>query len=384
MAILTARRILAQMRPGAVRATGVGRTIAPAMCAAFLTLGLLGGCSPEARQKILPIFFDGFSPEQATPRPPTRRVRRDLLAEIEQLKRDLADARATAKALERPKTDETRPAIERAETWEKAAALLPKDVAGHVDWVQALKDGAIAPRPSPDPGAPAQAVLDLDLELTSSRSRTFRARYPHGAHTAWLACGNCHPSIFPLGRQALPATITMAKIREGAYCGACHGKVAFGVQGECARCHAAVPAKSDWRRPEEPRTPIERAATWDETAKLLPVTLGTADWAKALAEGLLAPRPGVDPKTEDGPQLPLDVELVPAGNPVFKVVFPHEVHTAWLACANCHPSIFQMAKGADPITMEKVFAGEYCGQCHGRVAFALTACGRCHPAMARS
>src|SRR5262249_3638250 len=132
---------------------------------------------------------------------------------------------------------------------------------------------------------------------------------------------------------------------------------------------------------EQARKPIERAATWNDAEKLLPVTAGSADWGKALADGVIAPRPGIDSTAQDEDVLPLDVELVPAGNPDFKATVPHEAHTRELSCAACHPGIFQMAGGADPITMDKINAGEYCGRCHGKVGFELDACGRCHPAM---
>ena len=193
----------------------------------------------------------------------------------------------------------------------------------------------------------------------------------------------CHPAIFPLKRGAGPTVVTMARIRAGDQCGVCHGKVAFGVDRECVRCHAKVPAGTEWRPAEEPRKPIERAKTWDEAAKLLPITAGGPDWAKALAEGVIAPRPGLDPKAADQPVFPIAVELVPAGQPAFKVVFPHSVHTQWLRCTNCHPGIFEMKKGADTINMGLIFAGQACGACHGKVAFAVpTGCPRCHPAMA--
>ena len=60
------------------------------------------------------------------------------------------------------------------------------------------------------------------------------------------------------------------------------------------------------------------------------------------------------------------------------VLFPHKAHTAWLACSNCHTEIFQMKRGANPITMKKINNGEYCGVCHGKVAFPIAGCNRCH------
>jgi c(7)-type cytochrome triheme protein len=357
------------------------RTIA----AACLATTLLTGCSAETRQKILPIFFDGVPQEgQATGPPPTHRVRRDLLQEIEELKRKLAEAEAEAKARQKAKApEEAQPPVEKASTWNEAKELLPKDPSGHVDWAQAIKTGAIAPRPSPDPEVPAQAVFDWNVDLTSPAGDLFAVTYPHSTHTRWLTCDNCHPTIFPLkAGQPLPV-VTMAKIRAGEQCGVCHGKVAFPVEGECPRCHTKIPGRTDWHPSEEPRKPIEQVASWDAAAKLLPMTGGTPDWAKALSEGVIAPRPGADPKAADQPTFPLDVELIPPDAPLFKVIFPHGTHTALLSCNTCHPGIFQMAKGADPITMGKIYAGQYCGACHGKVAFAVpTGCPRCHTALA--
>lgn len=359
--------------------------------AAYFATALLTGCSAESRQSLLPVFFDGV-PEasggagsaRATPAPPTRRVRRDLLLENEELKRQLQEANQALKAREAtPAPQETRVPAENAHAYEEAEGLLPKDAAGRVDWIQALSSGTVRPRPGITAQTPEQAALDLDVELTESGNALFSATYPHRPHTQWLACGNCHPAIFPISRKVPPSVITMAKIRNGEQCGVCHGKVAFPVDKECGRCHTKTPARSDWHPVEEPRTPIERATSPDEALRLLPVTAGMPDWAKALADGLIAPRPGIDPKAEEQPAFPLDVELVPADNALFKVVFPHGTHTALLACTTCHPGIFQMAKGADPITMGAIYAGQYCGSCHGKVAFAVpTGCPRCHPALA--
>lgn len=138
--------------------------------------------------------------------------------------------------------------------------------------------------------------------------------------------------------------------------------------------------------PEVPRVAEveEKPARPDWAAlfqKLPKVADGSVDWGRALNEKLIAPKPGIGPEATDQPVVDLNVELIPKDQPAFKVTFPHKAHTPWLACTNCHTGIFQMQRGADPITMAKVFAGEYCGRCHGKVAFALTGCPRCHTAM---
>lgn len=344
----------------------------------FAVVALVGACSTESREHFVRLVFDGVDKP-----PPKSRVRRDLLKEIDELKRQLAVAQETA-ARRRGGDDSTSeaPPIEKVKSWEKAVALLPKNPSGGVDWVKALQEEAIAPRPGIDGKAAQQAVLDLDVKLSSGGSELFAANYPHEPHTQWLSCKSCHPAIFPLGRQAERSNITMSKIAAGEYCGSCHGKVAFAVEENCARCHTDIPAASDWEPSAPPKTPIEKAKRWEDAVKLLPVTAGMHDWAKALAQGVIEPRPAIDPKAVGQPVLPLNVERVPAAGPMFKAVFPHQIHTALLSCPNCHTGIFQMAKGTTPITMAKINDGEYCGVCHGKVAFPATACGRCHPAMA--
>ncbi len=68
------------------------------------------------------------------------------------------------------------------------------------------------------------------------------------------------------------------------------------------------------------------------------------------------------------------------------VVFPHWVHRIHFRCSVCHEQIFEMKKGANEITMEKINQRESCGKCHnGETAFeaGFQACSRCHQAAAK-
>lgn len=62
------------------------------------------------------------------------------------------------------------------------------------------------------------------------------------------------------------------------------------------------------------------------------------------------------------------------------VIFPHWIHRMKYSCRACHESLgFKMKAGTSGITMNKIFAGEYCAVCHnGKVAFATTQCQLCH------
>lgn len=113
---------------------------------------------------------------------------------------------------------------------------------------------------------------------------------------------------------------------------------------------------------------------------VLPKTaLGYVDWMAALKNGKINPRwsLGEQPPAENL----LDLNIVfrtSAAYPVPDVVFPHLPHTMWLDCNACHPAIFRMRQGATPITMERIIRGEFCGRCHGTVAFPIVDCFRCH------
>ena len=144
--------------------------------------------------------------------------------------------------------------------------------------------------------------------------------------------------------------------------------------------------REPYKPPEVKKVVVEEsppAIDWHERYALLPKDAnGNTDWVRALDEKLIEPKPGIDAKAEEQPVLDMDLELVPKDAPDFKVTYPHKIHTELFACTNCHTDIFQMEKGADPITMEKIFAGEYCGRCHGKVAFdPATGCPRCHRGM---
>jgi len=152
------------------------------------------------------------------------------------------------------------------------------------------------------------------------------------------------------------------------------------VRGLRRQPYSALKPRSVVETKEEaPRT------DWRAQLALLPKDAsGRTDWVRALNDGLISPSPGLDPKAEAQPVLDLNVELVPQVAPEFKATFSHKAHTQLLGCANCHPAIFKMDRSGDPITMERIFAGEYCGRCHGKVAFDVrTGCPRCHLGMAQ-
>lgn len=129
----------------------------------------------------------------------------------------------------------------------------------------------------------------------------------------------------------------------------------------------------------DPRLPsIELLQEPGEVLSRLPVaTSGNlVDWNKAVRDGYIEPRATLLEKGEVR-TLELDIYLARTGDA--KVVrFPHLEHSEWLDCSNCHPAPFAEQAGATPMSMLEILMGEYCGRCHGAVAFPLTECSRCH------
>ena len=101
------------------------------------------------------------------------------------------------------------------------------------------------------------------------------------------------------------------------------------------------------------------------------------DWTAALKFGVIRPVDAIDPEKKTMPPIDFNVIFKVKGA-LPDVVYPHLPHTRWLDCKNCHPSIFVMRAGVNQVTMNAIMRGEFCGRCHGKVAFPLYDCNRCH------
>jgi c(7)-type cytochrome triheme protein len=175
-------------------------------------------CSTKTRS----IFFD-------IP-PPSREELAQQQLEAQQAA--AADSAANGRTFQPADEEAERPAVESAQTWEEVTEQLPEHALGGVDWVEALEEGLVKPRPGPDsPDAKYAAAFKYDFIIEGKKPK-FNAIFPHSAHTGWVGCENCHTSLYPYKRN--PAR--MKDMRKGASCGACHGSVAFNLK-QCKRCH---------------------------------------------------------------------------------------------------------------------------------------------------
>jgi len=100
------------------------------------------------------------------------------------------------------------------------------------------------------------------------------------------------------------------------------------------------------------------------------------DWSQAIERGYIKPRDSIRSSTKIKV---LDLNVLRRNTGEMDIVlFPHKQHTEWLTCSDCHEEMFRSKAGATKFGMFDILKGEYCGRCHGAVAFPLTECKRCH------
>lgn len=120
---------------------------------------------------------------------------------------------------------------------------LPRDEDNKVDWERAVDEGLIAPRASAGDSEIEEKIMDLRVVIVFDDMLIKDVVFSHEVHTYWLDCNSCHPKLFT--PKVAANRMTMKEIREGKYCGHCHGAVAFSTEvikarnfrANCLRCH---------------------------------------------------------------------------------------------------------------------------------------------------
>lgn len=213
--------------------------------------------------------------------------------------------------------------------------------------------------------------------------------YPHWLHRIMFQCRVCHTDVFAMNRWE--NTITHAEMSQGRQCGFCHDKkTAFGSDEQCERCHIAGKPeaaslydikKIDYKKIKDATARI--GAFWDEGAlhdgKLPLDKLQFIDWIALKNNNAfkpLASLPGGKEKEYEvrDNKILFETNNKSAGN----VLFSHKIHSDWIACSSCHPSIFKEKLGATTIRMADMSNNMMCGHCHGKVSFSFASCPRCH------
>ena len=222
----------------------------------------------------------------------------------------------------------------------------------------------------PEP-RPAAEYGNLLMNRSSEKNGMKPVVFSHWVHRRKHTCRVCHFEL-EFNMKENTTEISEEENRAGRYCGACHdGKRLFGHadKADCAKCHNGDRAYGSEK--------------FRETVAGLPKARSGngVNWVKALDKMVIMPVSGMSIPEADmnfDRKIKLEAEwwnIPPA-------VFPHGAHVRWLDCNNCHPDIFNIKKKTTKhFLMTRILAGEFCGVCHGKVAFPLDECGKCHPGL---
>ena len=225
----------------------------------------------------------------------------------------------------------------------------------------------------PKPHEFANVVIDN----YSSKVNQAPVVFKHWLHRARYSCRLCHVDI-GFAMKAGATNITDEDIQRGLFCGSCHnGKIAFGQNikkgspnfTSCVRCHSygeRVDFKYDFYEFQK-KMPRERFGNG-------------IDWQKAEDKGKIKIVDYLKGISIKGLKItePAKLEMKPQEKNMPEIIFSHVKHGKWSGCELCHPEIFPIKQGSQPYSMEDIFAGKYCGVCHGPVAFPNIDCQRCH------
>jgi c(7)-type cytochrome triheme protein len=220
------------------------------------------------------------------------------------------------------------------------------------------------------PVPPIELYGNILIDRASNSAGVKPVTFSHWSHRVNHTCTVCH---FELEFNMVLNTtyITEEENKYGRYCGACHnGTIAFGHTKEhCEKCH-----NGDIGYGQE---------KFKILSKLPLAPLGNGvDWVRAIQDGLIKPANYVLEKFQSL-EFERDVIIESPWAGISPISFPHSIHGAWLDCSNCHPEIFNIRrKGTKGLSMKSIVNYEFCGVCHGKVAFPPNDnCKRCHPQM---
>jgi c(7)-type cytochrome triheme protein len=211
------------------------------------------------------------------------------------------------------------------------------------------------------------------IARTSEKNGVKPVAFSHWSHRMRHTCRACHLELEFEMKSNTPESSEKAN-REGKFCAAagCHdGIAAFGHGREnCDKCHSG---DIKYGSPD-----------FDRLRRFPRSGFGNrVDWSSALQARLIRPKDFLT--TQRGSMSfdrKLDLEAEWSGIP--PAIFPHRAHVAWLDCANCHPDLFNIEKKTTKhFSMTLSLESDFCGVCHGTVAFPLQDCRRCHPTMSQ-
>lgn len=209
--------------------------------------------------------------------------------------------------------------------------------------------------------------------------------FDHWLHRAMFTCRLCHVDI-GFSMEANETGIDAESNKKGLYCGTCHnGTRIYNKKRIFASC-------TDRFTEEDKKSRCDRCHSYNRevkkeyifgvfTERFPKKGLGNGiDWEEAEKIGVIKPIDTIEGISVKRSQLKTreDFTIKSKGTWMSDIIFSHEKHTKWNGCELCHPDIFNVEKETTRFNMFQIYSGQYCGACHGKVAFPVIECDRCH------
>lgn len=198
-------------------------------------------------------------------------------------------------------------------------------------------------------------------------------------------CRVCHDAVFNLKKKT---HYSMAEMRKGASCGACHeGKKAFGLD-KCSACHIVKEVTFRVKETGPTYFSHKKHSNFAECGACHPKLY--APNQKNRRVGMAAMEKGASCGACHNAKQAFSVKECSKCHPVRdvlfeekstgNVIFSHTFHTGLSTCSDCHVSLYNTARSTVNISMEEMEQGKSCGGCHdGKTAFSVKEkCESCH------
>ncbi len=204
--------------------------------------------------------------------------------------------------------------------------------------------------------------------------------FDHWLHRSKFTCRLCHVDI-GFAMQANATGVSATTNAQGFHCGACHnGTTALDGKPTFPACSSQPEAKTCHRCHSVGKEEV-RQYTYEAYTAKFPKAFYGVDWEAAEKFGMIQPVDFVEGLSVKRAPMKSreDFSVKPHYSWVRPIAFSHEKHTIWNGCELCHPEIFPAAeRGTAHYSMFANIEGQYCGACHGKVAFPLNNCQKCH------
>ncbi len=225
-------------------------------------------------------------------------------------------------------------------------------------------------------------------DITFKTAAAGETLFSHDIHIEMVSCGDCHSSIFKSGYKTAP--VTMAQMKKGKSCGACHnGGIAFSVEEDCSSCHPTRDITFSTENAGNILFSHEVHTGMFGCSDCHPdlFQLNTNNKTTSMKEMEEGESCGACHDGGDAFSVAADCSSChPTRDIIFKeedlgdVLFSHEIHTGMFGCGDCHSDLFKTSTDNKPVSMEEMESGASCGACHdGGDAFSVAEdCDSCH------